>query len=704
RLQDLGVVFYDFGSGPVGSRTVYPARIPYTVLSALESDPLVAAIDCAWRPGSPPPLAQSRPQIETELAWQVDDFSGEPLSGEGVIVCDVDTGILYYHPVFFRLDGATYDWLDVDGSSDLSAGDAVDLDDDGVPDGDETLRYHEADRTDVFGNDPARYDTGFDFLYVDTNNNGERDYGPPTYGENDPCYGELYFLTDDTDDDGVLDPGESLLGLGDSMVRAIRGRDGNVYRRGVNLLQSETDYWGHGTQVSGIFGGGWAGRHKMTGIAPGVECLHVVNAYQAEPPFLIPVEVGLLWARDEGADVILFEDGEWTWEFMDGSSNLEILLNEFAADDGIIPVIPAGNLATGQMHTSVTSTDGTILHAENSTVFWINFHWFASSAMTVTVTPPGGTPIIVPGEGSNVHSQGYRIYTLESVSSRGGVRHDLRIDSDPAGDPLDGDWSFDFSGETVTVHGYFVDDLSGWSSYYSDWDDPDPTHTVTWPATADSAISVAAYNPTDDGGINSFSGWGPRVDGRPCVDIAAPGSTVRSADPFIPGDFRSFGGTSSAGPHVAGAVALLKQLYPDLDSGRARELLRGGAGTDVYTTDPDRWGAGKLRIYGAIATGLSDVAETPRHPELEMSAYPNPFNPTTNIRCRLPAAEEATLRIFTVDGRQVWSRRFEVAAPGWREMAWNGVDGDGRRVASGVYFAFVRQGERYAVVRVTMVK
>lgn len=703
RLQDLGVEFYDFGRGPAGSRTVYPARIPYAALPVLSADPALAAIECAWRPGGPPPLARSRPQIETELAWQVTDPGGVPLSGEGVLVCDVDTGILYYHPAFFRLDGEQYDWLDVDLSGDLTADDAVDLDDDGLPGAGEMLEYHEASGTDFFGNDPGRYDTGFDFLYNDANDNNQRDHGPPTYGENDPCYGELFFITDDANENGLLDPGEQLLSLGQSKVRAIRGRDEMVYRRGVNLLQSEADYWGHGTQVTGIFGGGWAWRHVMTGIAPGVESLHVNNDYQAEPPFLVPIEAGLVWARDEGADVILFEDGEWTWEYMDGSSNLEIMLNEFADDDGIIAVIPAGNLATGQMHTSFSSDVGTVLHAVSSTIIWINFHWTEATTPTLSITPPGGTAVVLPGNGTEISSQGYRIYSLLSVSSRGNARFDLRIEGVTPGTALDGDWAFDFAGDTISVHGYFWDDASGWYSN-SSWDVIDMTHTVTWPATADSALSVAAYNPSEDGDINSFSGWGPRLDGRPSVDIAAPGSTVRSAHPFNPGDYSSFGGTSSAGPHVAGAVALLKQLIPDLESGRCRQLLRAGAGTDVYTTDPDRWGAGKLRIFGAIAAGLADVADTAPNPVLALTAYPNPFNPTMRIRFNLPAAGPATVRIFSLDGKQVWSRRLDVAAPGRQEVSWDGRDGRGRRLASGVYFAHVRQGDRYAAVRVTMVK
>jgi len=229
-------------------------------------------------------------------------------------------------------------------------------------------------------------------------------------------------------------------------------------------------------------------------------------------------------------------------------------------------------------------------------------------------------------------------------------------------------------------------------------------YTVTWPATADSAITVTAYTVAGDGDIDSYSGWGPRIDGQPIVDIAAPGRSVYSASPWNPGDFSYFAGTSGAGPHVAGAAALLKELFPDLDNGQCRQYLRAGAGQDVYTDDPNRWGAGKLRIYSAITNVLTAIAETPRHPDLALGAYPNPFNPSTTIRFNLPVRGPARLRIFDVTGREIWSRELNPYAPGWQEVSWDGRNRDGGDVASGVYFAHVRQAGRYAACKLILVQ
>lgn len=704
-LSGLGVEFFDYGRGRAGSRTVYPAKIPFAAVERLEQLDFLVSIESARRRRTPP-LAQSRPQVEADQAWEVASPLGGTLSGAGVLVCDIDTGVNYLHPSFFKLGGEVFDWLDLDTSGDLTTGDAVDLDDDGVYDTGEDLRWHESVGTSAYGNAGGVYNTDFDFLYNDANGNSSRDYGPPAFGESDPCYGERVFLTDDANDNGYLDPGEQLLALGESKIRAIYNRDGSIHTRGIDLLDSEMDTWGHGTQVTGIIGGGWAGLHEMSGMAPGIETLHIDYDYAAEPPFLLPIEASMAWAVGEGADIVIIEDGEWVWEYLDGSSNVEIMINEYAADDSVIFVIPAGNLATGHMHTHFNSSDGEVLHASVlHHILWPCFLWRSETYFTsLAVNPPGESAVMLPMDGTTVVTPGYRIYSNLSTSPRGTKRLEMRMVTNPEGGTVAGDWTFTFFGPDTEIHGYFGENTFSWisSGYWVNGEAPD--YTVTWPATADSAITVTAYTVNGDGDIDDYSGWGPRIDEVPVVDIAAPGRTVYSTDPWSPGDFRAFSGTSGAGPHVAGAAALLKELIPDLDNGRCRRYLRDGAGTDAYTTDPDRWGAGKLRIYSSITWALTDAAETPPYPEIALSAWPNPFNPFTTIRFNVPSSGPARLRIFDVSGREVWSRQLAVESSGWHEVGWDGTSVAGRKVASGVYFAHVRQGVRYAACKLILVR
>ncbi|GGZ21934.1 proprotein convertase P-domain-containing protein [Streptomyces poonensis] len=121
---------------------------------------------------------------------------------------------------------------------------------------------------------------------------------------------------------------------------------------------------------------------------------------------------------------------------------------------------------------------------------------------------------------------------------------------------------------------------------------------VNAPACVPSAIAVGST--TDNDEISSFSNRGP------LLDVFAPGSGIVSS---VLSGYGAKSGTSMAAPHVAGALAVLRQAYPGKSVTDLGSLLK-----TTGTTVTDEAGVSIPRIDIAKAAG---VAEPDPEPEPE---------------------------------------------------------------------------------------
>ncbi len=112
------------------------------------------------------------------------------------------------------------------------------------------------------------------------------------------------------------------------------------------------------------------------------------------------------------------------------------------------------------------------------------------------------------------------------------------------------------------------------------------------------------------------------------------------------------------------------------DEANDRMIIVGGNGpswnNDVFA----------LENLSGTATSARPLAHA-RH-ELHQN-HPNPFNPSTLISFELARRDDVTLSVFDVRGAHVRSLVRETRAAGIHNIAWDGRDDAGRRVASGVY-------------------
>lgn len=74
------------------------------------------------------------------------------------------------------------------------------------------------------------------------------------------------------------------------------------------------------------------------------------------------------------------------------------------------------------------------------------------------------------------------------------------------------------------------------------------------------------------------------------------------------------------------------------------------------------------------------------------SAYPNPFNPATQLDYTLPEAAQVRIAIYSLLGQRVYSSHHTLS-PGTYNFRWNGTDMEHKRLSSGVYFIRFSAGD-----------
>jgi len=129
------------------------------------------------------------------------------------------------------------------------------------------------------------------------------------------------------------------------------------------------------------------------------------------------------------------------------------------------------------------------------------------------------------------------------------------------------------------------------------------------------AFSVGATTTSPPFNIAGFSSRGPstcpgtQFPIKP--EVAAPGVNVWSAQPG--GGYQFLSGTSMAGPHVAGVVALMRSANPDVDVNTIKQILMDTA-TDLGSAGEDNtYGHGLVNAYDAVLAvieGYGQIAGT----------------------------------------------------------------------------------------------
>ncbi|MCP4634346.1 MAG: S8 family serine peptidase [candidate division Zixibacteria bacterium] len=243
---------------------------------------------------------------------------------------------------------------------------------------------------------------------------------------------------------------------------------------------------------------------------------------------------------------------------------------------------------------------------------------------------------------------------------------------------------------------------------------PNP-QTLRTPAdratTPTNSFCVGAIDAADDNHlVATFSSRGPSgCDGfiiKP--QVVGPGVGIRSSIPG--GDYATWNGTSMATPHIAGAIAILRQVNQFASVDDIKYALMNTA-TDIGIEGPDfDYGYGLINIPAAIeylinATDISDddIVSIPDDIEL-VGNYPNPFNSSTSIKFRLNMETDVTLSVYNIAGEKVSTVFNGHLNAGEQIVEWDGIDNNGSTVSSGVYFYRLETDGKSLSRRMTLLK
>jgi len=97
----------------------------------------------------------------------------------------------------------------------------------------------------------------------------------------------------------------------------------------------------------------------------------------------------------------------------------------------------------------------------------------------------------------------------------------------------------------------------------------------------------------------------------------------------------------------------------------------------------------------SLGVGAEEQASSPIR--IKLNVQPNPSSGRTAFSYQLTNAARVFLAIYDIQGRLVQQLVCTPQSPGAHSVVWNGVNANGDRVASGVYFCALNAGEERSV-------
>lgn len=166
---------------------------------------------------------------------------------------------------------------------------------------------------------------------------------------------------------------------------------------------------------------------------------------------------------------------------------------------------------------------------------------------------------------------------------------------------------------------------------------------------------------------------------------AAWGKVYRSADWGT-----TWAAMGSGLPDTTISVLAVDPLHP--------QLVYAGTGKGLYSII-----SGSLSPADTAGAEVGEDRGLPTTTALGQN-FPNPFNLQTSIPYRLKASSVVLLEIFDLQGHRVRTLKQGLQPPGRYRLVWDGRDGQGQELASGIYLVRLQVGNFAAVRKALLIK
>ena len=151
---------------------------------------------------------------------------------------------------------------------------------------------------------------------------------------------------------------------------------------------------------------------------------------------------------------------------------------------------------------------------------------------------------------------------------------------------------------------------------------------------------------------------------------------------------------------------------------KVNSSLIEGQGTVSYSSDysfvDSKITAGETYQYKLESISVNGLAIEEKIVEITVpipdqyvlfNNYPNPFNPTTNIKFQLPEAQQIKLAVYDLNGSLVRTLTSDKIYPsGEHIVSWDATDNAGNRVATGIYLYHFQAGKFVKTGKMILIK